>query len=279
MFLGRGSMTVALGCLLAFENRSLLSYSKKSIRKHSSLAKSLGNTSDSRTPVVAPPTIASTLSPTTLTTPSISASIGSGAAQVGESLGLKAINALSEGTVGVVAGFVPNPHLATLFTGMDMRSFNFTIQCTATSPEDSAALQRIITMIKKYSLPSISEKRISLSYPHEVFISFSEAGYANPPRTPLDKIFSFKRCVLKGINITVGSQGTPSFFNNLEPTELTIDLEFTETEIETANDFGGSASEDLSTQAARAATDGLAKGKKLADESRNLAASRDKEGS
>jgi hypothetical protein len=134
-------------------------------------------------------------------------------------------------------------------------------------------------MIKKYSLPAISEKRISLSYPHEVFISFSEAGYANPPRTPLDTIFKFKRCVLKGININIGSQGTPSFFNNLEPTELTIDLEFTETEIETANDYGGAASEDLSTKAASAATAGFEQGKKLLEDAKGLAASRDREGS
>jgi len=209
----------------------------------------------------------------------IAASIGSGAAQVGESLGLKAINSLSEGTVGAVAGFIPNPHLATLFTGMDMRSFNFTIQCTSTSPEDSAALQKIIKMIKKYSLPAISEKRISLSYPHEVFISFSEAGYANPPRTPLDTIFKFKRCVLKGININIGSQGTPSFFNNLEPTELTIDLEFTETEIETANDYGGAASEDLSTKAASAAGGAVTEVNKLIKDTKGLAASLDSGGS
>lgn len=209
----------------------------------------------------------------------IAANIGSGAASVGESLGLKAINALSEGTVGVVAGFIPNPHLATLFTGMDMRSFNFTIQCTSSSPEDSAALHNIINMIKKYALPAVSEKRISLAYPHEVFISFSEAGYANPPRTPLDNIFRFKRCVLKGINVNVGSQGTPSFFNNLEPTELTIDLEFTETEIETANDYGAAGGQDLSSKAAAAATTGLEQGRKLAEDTRGIAASRDKEGS
>ena len=113
--------------------------------------------------------------------------------------------------------------------------------------------------MKRYSLPALSQKRISLSYPHEVFISFSEAGYADPPRTPLDSIFKFKRCVLKGINITVGSQGTPSFFNNLEPTEMTIDLEFTETQIETANDYGGSAGEDLSTKAVAKAGQGLKK--------------------
>jgi hypothetical protein len=209
----------------------------------------------------------------------IAANLGSGASAVGESLGLKAINALSEGTVGAIAGFTPNPHLATLFTGMDMRSFNFTIQCTSSSPEDSAALHNIINMMKKYALPAISEKRISLAYPHEVFISFSEAGYANPPRTPLDNIFRFKRCVLKGININVGSQGTPSFFNNLEPTELTIDLEFTETEIETANDYGAAGGEDLSKKVSAAATDAFSNIGQSATDAKRLAASSDKEGS
>ena len=187
----------------------------------------------------------------------LAADVGKAGGSIGESLALKAANSLSDGAVGAVAGFIPNPHLATLFTGMDIRNFNFSIQCTSTSPEDSAALHNIINIMKRYSLPSLSQKRISLSYPHEVFISFSEAGYADPPRTPLDNIFKFKRCVLKGINITVGSQGTPSFFNNLEPTEMTIDLEFTETQIETANDYGAAAGEDLSTKAAATAGQGL----------------------
>lgn len=181
--------------------------------------------------------------------------VGNVTGSVGESLALKAANALSEGTIGAVAGFTPNPHLATLFTGMDIRNFSFSIQCTATSPEDSAALQNVLKTIKKYALPALSPKRISLSYPHEVFISFSEAGYADPPRTPLDNIFRFKRCVLKSVNVTVGSQGTPSFFNNLEPTEMTIDLEFTETQIETAADYGGAAGEEVSDQAISAVKD------------------------
>lgn len=201
---------------------------------------------------------------------SIAKQIGGVAGNVTESLGLKAANALSEGTIGAVAGFTPNPHLATLFTGMDIRNFSFSIQCTATSPEDSAALQNVIKTIKKYALPALSPKRISLSYPHEVFISFSEAGYADPPRTPLDNIFRFKRCVLKSVNVTVGSQGTPSFFNNLEPTEMTIDLEFTETQIETAQDYGGGqGAEDISDQIAEAAkgigSSAIDLGKKVAD--------------
>lgn len=157
----------------------------------------------------------------------------------GENLGFRALNALSGGGVGAVAGFIPNPHLATLFTGMEMRKFTFSIQCTSTNEADSAALQKIIRTLKQHSLPRLASTRTQLQYPHEVFISFSEGGYRrNGAMTPLDKMFNFKRCVLDGITINVGSQGTPTFFNNLEPTELTIDLSFTETEIETANDYG-----------------------------------------
>lgn len=149
--------------------------------------------------------------------------------------------ALEGADSGITAnlGVIPNPHLATLFQGIQPRTFSFRMVLQVSSQDESLALQDVIQKLRKFYLPAISADKTALSYPHEVNVSFSEGGYSSEsPRTPLDRLFSFKRCVLENVNVEIGSDGTPAFFHNLEPTAVTLDLTFREVEISTANDFG-----------------------------------------
>lgn len=182
-----------------------------------------------------------------------STSSGQAAVTTGVSAGLRSLQGASDlfggSTASVIStnlGVIPNPHLANVFQGIQPRSFNFRMVLQVSSPEESAALQTVVQKIRKYYLPAISSDRSALAYPHEVNVSFSEAGYSKKnPKTPLDKVFSLKRCVLENMSLDVGADGTPAFFHNLEPVAVTMDLSFREVEISTANDFGLDAGKDL----------------------------------
>lgn len=182
-----------------------------------------------------------------------STSAGSAATTTAVSGGLRSLQGASDlfggSTASVIStnlGVIPNPHLANVFQGIQPRSFNFRMVLQVSSPEESAALQTVVEKIRKYYLPAISSDRSALAYPHEVNVSFSEAGYSKVnPKTPLDKMFSLKRCVLENMTLDVGADGTPAFFHNLEPVAVTMDLSFREVEISTANDFGLDPGKDL----------------------------------
>lgn len=182
-----------------------------------------------------------------------STSASSAATTSAVSFGLRSLQGASDlfggSTASVIStnlGVIPNPHLANVFQGIQPRSFNFRMVLQVSSPEESAALQTVVEKIRKYYLPAISSDRSALAYPHEVNVSFSEAGYSKVnPKTPLDKMFSLKRCVLENMTLDVGADGTPAFFHNLEPVAVTMDLSFREVEISTANDFGIDPGKDL----------------------------------
>ena len=145
----------------------------------------------------------------------------------------------SDSAITANLGVIANPHLANIFQGIQPRTFSFRMVLQVSSQDESLALQDVIQNLRKFYLPARSADKTALSYPHEVNVSFSEGGYSSEsPRTPLDRLFSFKRCVLENVNIEIGSDGTPAFFHNLEPTAVTLDLTFREVEISTANDFG-----------------------------------------
>jgi len=179
---------------------------------------------------------------------SLSASSSAGAVTSAAAYGgLRLLQGIGEvaGVDGIAAGItqnlgvIPNPHLATAFQGIEPRSFNFRMVLQVSSQDESIQLQEMIRTLRKYYLPALSTDRTALSYPHEVNVSFSEGGYSkDSPRTPGDQLFAFKRCVLESVTVDVGSDGTPAFFHNLEPTAVTLDLTFREVEISTANDFG-----------------------------------------
>ena len=150
-------------------------------------------------------------------------------------------------------GFIPNPHLAAIFSGVSRRKFSFSIKFAPRSKRESETLQNILDHIRSYILPAMSQNFVTLDYPHEVAISFSEAGSSlvqgGQGKSPLDRIFKFKRCICENITINVNDQAGQSFFDDFAPTHTTVNFEFSEVQIQVANDYGhqptASGTEDL----------------------------------
>lgn len=158
------------------------------------------------------------------------------AAAVGRSIFKKA------DTLGDVAGqyikAIPNPHVAAIFNGVNLRQFHFTWTFAPRNPAESQELKRIINTLRQNSLPAFSSTGTAvLQYP---FLCFAElhpwAG------TPGDELIKFKPAFLTQIVINSSPNGIPSFFAGTDlPTFIKLDLTFLETEYFTSDDYGRTA--------------------------------------
>lgn len=140
-----------------------------------------------------------------------------------------------EGTGGQVLGqtfgAVPNPHLQAIFSGVDLRNHTFQWTFAPRNPQESRKLKAIINEIKKNSLPAYSTTgTAALQYPPMVEIKIMPWG---------DELIKFKKCLIKNVSINYAPAGIPSFFQGTrEPTMIQLELQFLETEIQTARDYG-----------------------------------------
>lgn len=145
------------------------------------------------------------------------------------------------GTLDVLGQFVkaiPNPHMAAIFNGVDMRQFRFTWTFAPRNPEESMELKKIINVLKQNALPAFSSTGTSvLQYPNLCFVDMYPWAAA-----PGNELIKFKPALLTDVSINYAPNGIPSFFagTNL-PTFVQIDLSFIETEYFTADDFGRAA--------------------------------------
>lgn len=134
-------------------------------------------------------------------------------------------------------GSIPNPHLATFFNGVQMRSHNFEWTFTPRNPSESRDLQEIVTKLKQNSLPAFSPSGGTqiLQYPYLCIIELHPWEKDNSP------LIKYKPALLRSVNINYSPNGIPSFFAGTTlPTFISISLNFVETEYFTSNDFGRS---------------------------------------
>lgn len=150
-------------------------------------------------------------------------------------------------TVGSYLGSVPNPNMATFFSGINMRNHSFEWTFTPRNKKESYELIKIIERLKQNSLPAFSPVgNAILQYPYLCFIEMHP--WAKKEGSELIK---FKPCLLRNMSYNYAPNGIPSFFEGTNlPTFISISLEFLETEYFTSNDYGRSGrSDDKITEA------------------------------
>jgi hypothetical protein len=110
----------------------------------------------------------------------------------------------------------------------------------------------IVQEIKKNSLPAYSTQgTAALMYPPMVELKLMPWNQTN------EDFIRFKKCLIKNVSVNYAPAGLPSFFRNTrDPTMIQLELQFLETEIQTARDYGLQAGER---------PDGLEKLKDFAD--------------
>ena len=128
-----------------------------------------------------------------------------------------------------------NPYKEQLFKSMGFRSFAFQYVFNPRNQEEYDNVREIINTFKYHMHPDISPGQAFLIYPSEFNIEFYHAQEGNvKPNPHLPKISD---CALKDVKVTYGPDG---FFNTVAgtdgiPSEITMELNFTELEVLTAN--------------------------------------------
>jgi hypothetical protein len=147
------------------------------------------------------------------------------------SFAAQALEGAGADILGQAVGAVPNPHLQAIFSGVDLRNHTFQWTFAPRNPQESRNLKAIIKEIKKNSLPAYSTMgTAALQYPPMVDIKLMPWG---------DSLIKFKKCLVKSVSVNYAPAGLPSFFaGTKEPTMIQIEMQFLETEIQTAKDYG-----------------------------------------
>ena len=144
-------------------------------------------------------------------------------------------------SISAATGEAINPHATLVFDGVNLKSFSFQWKLAPTSESESEEIHNIIRTIKTKILPKYSSigtgnssfSRGILSYPNMVDIYF--VGI-DP-----NKIFRFKKSMVNSFNVDYSPNGNVMIRGNQgsAPGFVTISMSFTESEIWTAEDFGG----------------------------------------
>ena len=124
---------------------------------------------------------------------------------------------------------VENPFVVHMFKNVGRRTFRFSFTMIPRSEEEASAISDITTMFRKYAHPKRSEGGRYLDFPAEFGITFL---HRNKESIRMPKI---RKCALTGISMTYGENTftatKPDSKGMVNPTKITMELEFSELEI------------------------------------------------
>jgi len=129
-------------------------------------------------------------------------------------------------------GQVLNPNLELLFTGPQLRPFNFTFKLSPRSKEEATEVKDIINYFKKNMAPIRKDPNIFLKAPKTFFIEY-QLGVGNP-HPGLNKI---KECALTNCSVDYTPLGTYMTYPDGTMVSYTLSLQFQELEPIYSNDY------------------------------------------
>jgi hypothetical protein len=141
---------------------------------------------------------------------------------------------MSDSTFGrIVAagtGVVPNPHLALLFDGVNLRSHSLQWRFSPKNEAEAKTLGQLLYFMKRKMLPSYNAtvSKFALDFPDQVYVDFKNVDT------------QFKDSIKKSMILDVQVDGAPegvSFYKSGVPTVVELRLDLTETEIRTQEDY------------------------------------------
>ncbi len=126
---------------------------------------------------------------------------------------------------------VANPFREQLFKSMGFRQFRFNYEFAPRNFSEYSQVKQIISLLKKNMHPSITDGGFFLSYPGEFNIEYRYGTRKN------ENVAQVSSCALTDMKVTYGADGAFNTFEgtNGAPTEIQMELSFTELEVLTAN--------------------------------------------
>jgi hypothetical protein len=136
-----------------------------------------------------------------------------------------------------------NPYKEQTFQGIDFRNFSFSFKFQARNGSELIVIRDIIQSFRAFSKPSFGGDESAtgmFKYPHEFQIEFLTLS-SNGDLITNEWIPELKYCICKNVKTDFG-EGTWKSFQGGHPVEISLSLEFTETELITEEDvFGDTA--------------------------------------
>ena len=145
----------------------------------------------------------------------------------GAGVGAAASGAGKAGLAG--AGVARNPHLATLFTGVNFRSHSFAYKFVPKSRDESDTLRDIIQKFKFHMAPGYAAGGHFFTYPENFDIQFHYPEY----------LFDIGASVLTAFDVQYHGEGASYYFDETNaPVSVSITLNFQELTINTKDNIG-----------------------------------------
>lgn len=141
------------------------------------------------------------------------------------------VDAISAGSpiASHYAGQVINPMLWMLFKQPNFKEFTFQWTLAPNNAQESQTLIYIINLLKKNSLPSLSQNALVMNYPNIANIFMLPSS---------DFTFEFKPCAITSVQVDYTAGGQPSFFKGTNaPTIVNLTISVKEIELWTQEDF------------------------------------------
>lgn len=139
-------------------------------------------------------------------------------------------------------GTYVNPKAALSFEGVEMKTHSFDWSIAPKSPKESENLRLIIDTIRKNMLPSYVNtsvvQRAMFKYPSMVDIFFVGLD--------MDYYFYFKTCMVQQFNTNFTPNNFVTLLKGGRPAMVQMQLNVIETDIHTAEDYGGNSQNILS---------------------------------
>ena len=140
--------------------------------------------------------------------------------------------AVGRNVLARATGKVVNQNLELLFTGPQLRSFNYTYRFTPREEKEAEMIKRIIKFFKSSMAPRRSDQRVFLETPHVYRLKYI---YKNGEQHPfLNKI---KTCALRNFSIQYTPDGSYMTYDDGSMTSYEVQLTFGEMNPIYANDF------------------------------------------
>jgi len=174
-------------------------------------------------------------------------------ARVVGTLGTSVLGGLGLGdkSIGAAMGAVTNPLTTLHFSGVDLRSFTFDWQLYPANAAEADSIRDIVKKVKAKILPrtqslapnddnaqellsgSSGLSKAYLEYPSVVYINLLGVNEDHFPR--------FKPCMCSNITVNYAEGGALGIAEGGVPSGISIQMQFMELEIQTAEDYGAAS--------------------------------------
>lgn len=146
-------------------------------------------------------------------------------------------------------GAAPNPNPSVMFTGPQLREFNFSWQFFPRNLAESNAIRNIVNTLKKAALPatSFSSSASVLSYPSMTQFNFYpwDSGGSGPYGWSKNSIIKMKKTMMSAVNVNYAPSNVPAFFGGqAHPVAISLSIQLKEIEYMMSHDWGGAKGGD-----------------------------------